>query len=203
MQNIGNLGPARGSGHIYGSAHIWDCLDEEMRPAFVYVVRLLFPDLFADFALPTVNLSLSDNISQRICFLLANNPNTSPFLLAALVNHAGPALLERIAEHPRTNVMTLVRLAEHPCPEVRAAVADNPHTPYEVVNRLARDPNPDVRYRLAESYQVCEEVLHILSQDENPFVAMRAQQTMQRLHPEPIMLLVAHPSFDYGLLEAV
>lgn len=197
MQSIAvNVNP------YFNSAHIWDCLDDEMREAFVYVIRLLFPDLFTDFDMPE-GMNLSSELCQRICWLLVNNPHTSSIILSALSKQAGPALLERIAEHPRTNAITLLRLARHECAEIRAAVADNAHVSYEIIMLLANDPNADVRYRLAENHHLSEEILHILSQDDNPYVACRAQQTMHRLHPEPVLMLLTYPSYDYPLPQAV
>jgi hypothetical protein len=193
--------PAINVNPYFNSAHIWECLDEEMREAFVHVIRLLFPDLFGDDEMPT-GLTLDSDLCRRICRLLVNNPHTSSIILSALSRQADPELLERIAEHPRTNAITLLRLARHESPEVRAAVADNAHVSYEVIMLLANDPHPDVRYRLAENHNLSEEILHILSQDDNPYVACRAQQTMQRLHPEPVLMLLTYPSYDYSLRQA-
>lgn len=135
------------------------------------------------------NFQEEDEDSQRIRWLLANNPNTPVKILDDLASVESPGLVERVADNPHTSSDTLSRLALHDNPRVRAAVAENPNLSEETMWRLARDIHPDVRLRLAEGYYLPRNILQALAEDDNPYVQSRARKTISRLNQPPNVIL--------------
>ncbi len=80
---------------------------------------------------------------------MAEDPQTSPEVLARLAGGLDRLTRFEVAYNPSTPVEVLARLAGDPEPMVRCAVAFQPRTPPEVWNALASDADPRVRRNAA------------------------------------------------------
>lgn len=102
------------------------------------------------------------DISARL--KIANNPQTSPQVLAQLALDKSRFVREAVAANLQTPSDVLIRLALDQAWEVRRVVACNPKTPRDVLVQLAQDEKSWVRAAVAGNSQTPVDTLNLLAE---------------------------------------
>jgi hypothetical protein len=134
-----------------------------------------------------------DTISLKTWQRLAQNPATSPALLAQLSMLNYYSVNQLIALHPLVGPETLVDLAHNEYLLAREAVAMNPRTPTATLAELATDAFAEVRAAVAGNPAATVAICTLLASD--PFSIVREQVAMHPQTPPELLAQLAEESF--------
>jgi len=107
---------------------------------------------------PEILAKLADDDELTIRCDVARNPNTPPKILAKLANDDDKNVRCDIARTESTPPEILAKLADDDDEGVRSRVARNPSTPPEILAKLADDDSAEVRKELARNKKAPSEI---------------------------------------------
>ncbi len=122
---------------------------------------------------------MSNSFKFTGSYIRAGDESESHQLLNDMAKHRNPAVRCRIAENPRTSPEVLAILATDAVTEVRAALAWNAAVHVDVLERLCHDEDVNVRLALTENQHLPEFLLELLAKDENPYVQHHAKRALE------------------------